>query len=60
MDEKPYQCLGEAREPLPMCPGDTQKMDSEYIRKGDLQHIYLYRTITRLELRPCPENADST
>ena len=34
MDEKPYQCLGEAREPLPMCPGDTQKMDSEYIRKG--------------------------
>ncbi|MCI9362278.1 MAG: hypothetical protein HFG65_15370 [Hungatella sp.] len=34
MDEKPYQLLGEAREPLPMCPGDTQKNDSEYIRNG--------------------------
>lgn len=34
MDEKPYQCLGEASEPLPMRPGDAQKTDSEYIRKG--------------------------
>ena len=34
MDEKPYQLLGEAREPLPMRPGDTQKIDSEYIRNG--------------------------
>lgn len=34
MDEKPYQLLGEAREPLPMRPGDTQKVDSEYIRNG--------------------------
>lgn len=34
MDEKPYQLLGEAREPLPMRPGDTQKLDSEYIRNG--------------------------
>lgn len=34
MDEKPYQLLGEARNPLPMRPGDTQKMDSEYVRKG--------------------------
>lgn len=33
MDEKPYQLLGEAREPLPMRPGDTQKTDSEYVRK---------------------------
>lgn len=33
MDEKPYQLLGEAREPLPMHPGDTQKTDSEYVRK---------------------------
>ena len=32
MDEKPYQLLGEAREPLPMRPGDTQKVDSEYVR----------------------------
>lgn len=34
MDEKPYQCLGETREPLPMRPGDNQKIDSEYVRKG--------------------------
>jgi hypothetical protein len=34
MDEKPYQLLGEAREPLPMRPRDTQKVDSEYVRNG--------------------------
>ena len=34
MDEKPYQLLGEVREPLPMRPGDTQKVDSEYMRNG--------------------------
>ena len=34
MDEKPYQLLGDAREPLPMRPGDNQKIDSEYVRNG--------------------------
>lgn len=34
MDEKPYQILGEAREPLPMRPGDVAKIDSEYVRNG--------------------------
>lgn len=35
MDEKPYQLLGEVREPLPMrSSGDTQKIDSEYTRNG--------------------------
>jgi len=34
MDEKPYQLPGEAREPLPMRPGDSRKVDSEYIRNG--------------------------
>jgi hypothetical protein len=34
MDEKPYQILGESREPLPMRPGDTAKIDSEYVRNG--------------------------
>jgi len=34
MDEKPYQLLGEAKDPLPMRPGDTQKTDSEYVREG--------------------------
>jgi hypothetical protein len=34
MDEKPYQLLEDARESLPMRPGDNQKIDSEYIRNG--------------------------
>lgn len=34
MDEKPYQLLGDAREPLLVRPGDTQKIDSEYVRNG--------------------------
>ena len=34
MDEKPYQLLGESREPLAMRPGDTRKTDSEYVRNG--------------------------
>ena len=34
MDEKPYQILGESREPLPMRQGDIAKIDSEYVRNG--------------------------
>jgi hypothetical protein len=34
MDEKPYQLLDHAREPLPMQPGSTEKVDNEYIRNG--------------------------
>ena len=34
MDEKPYQMLGNVREPLPMRSGDDQKTDSEYKRNG--------------------------
>ena len=34
MDEKPYQLLGNAREPLPMRPGSNRKTDSEYVRNG--------------------------
>lgn len=34
MDEKPYQILGEAREPLPMRKGDIAKFDSDYVRNG--------------------------
>ena len=34
MDEKPYQLLGDARESLPMRPGNTKKIDSEYVRNG--------------------------
>ena len=34
MDEKPYQLLGEKIKPLPARPGDTKKLDSEYVRNG--------------------------
>ncbi|MCL2138713.1 MAG: IS630 family transposase, partial [Treponema sp.] len=34
MDEKPYQLLDHAREPLPLRPGSTEKVDSEYARNG--------------------------
>lgn len=34
MDEKPYQLLSGTRGLLPMRPGDTQKIDSEYVRNG--------------------------
>ncbi len=34
LDEKPYQLLGEGREPLPMKPGSDKKVDSEYVRNG--------------------------
>ena len=34
MDDKPYQLLDHKREPLPMHPGSTQKVDNEYIREG--------------------------
>jgi hypothetical protein len=34
MDEKPYQLLGHAREPLPARPGYTEKVDNEYERNG--------------------------
>ena len=34
MDEKPLQLLGEVRELLPMKPGETAIIDSEYIRNG--------------------------
>lgn len=34
MDEKPYQLIGEAREPLAARPGDIKKIDAEYERCG--------------------------
>jgi len=34
LDEKPYQLLGESREPIPMRRGDITKFDSEYKRNG--------------------------
>ncbi len=34
MDEKPYQLLGHARDPIPARPGQDLKEDSEYVRHG--------------------------
>ena len=34
LDEKPYQLLGEIRDPLPMRPGQKLKEDAEYKRNG--------------------------
>jgi hypothetical protein len=34
MDEKPYQLLDHVREPLPVKPGHTEKVDNEYRRNG--------------------------
>ena len=34
MDEKPYQLLGHARDPIPAAPGRDLKVDSEYVRHG--------------------------
>ena len=41
MDEKPYQLLGDAREPLPMRQGSCAKLDSEYVRGGTAS-IFLF------------------
>lgn len=41
MDEKPYQLLGEVRDPIAMEPGKPRKIDSEYIRKGTCS-IFVY------------------
>jgi hypothetical protein len=34
MDEQPFQLISESRSPLPMQPGQTQKVDYEYVREG--------------------------
>ena len=34
MDEKPYQFLADARDPLPAAPGRDLREDSEYVRHG--------------------------
>jgi hypothetical protein len=34
MDEKPYQLLDHARDPVPATPGADLKIDSEYVRRG--------------------------
>ena len=41
MDEKPYQLLGETREPIPMKRGRPKRIDDEYVRNGTCS-IFLF------------------
>lgn len=41
MDEKPYQLLGEIRDPIPARPGSVEKFDSEYEKHGTCS-IFLF------------------
>lgn len=41
MDEQPVQLVSHAREPLPMRPGDTAKVDYEYTREG-MCNIFMF------------------
>ncbi|MCE3550868.1 IS630 family transposase [Pseudonocardia sp. RS11V-5] len=34
MDEKPYQMLGQVRDPIPAVPGRDRREDNEYVRSG--------------------------
>ena len=48
MDEKPYQLLGHARDPIPAAPGRDRKEDSEYVRHGTCSIFVLGRAAGRL------------
>ena len=41
MDEKPYQLLGQVREPVPIKPGQPLREDCEYVRNGTCS-IFLF------------------
>jgi hypothetical protein len=41
MDEKPFQLLGETRDPIPAQPGKMEKVDHEYLREGTCS-IFLF------------------
>ncbi len=45
-NEKPFQLLGDSREPLPMHPGSVGKTDSEYIRNGMVSIFYFIQPHT--------------
>jgi hypothetical protein len=52
MTEKPYQLLDQVREPLPIRPGHTEKVDNEYQRNGTCSIVMftepLFRGFERL------------
>jgi hypothetical protein len=46
VDEKPYQLLGERREPLPAKPGKSKKIDNEYERMGTCSIFVMTEPLT--------------
>ncbi len=40
LDEMPYQLLGETREPIAMEPGEPERRDYEYERRGTLRVVF--------------------
>lgn len=46
LDEKPYQLLGEVRDPLPVRPGQNLKEDAEYVRNGTCSIFALVEPLT--------------
>ena len=61
MDEKPYQLLGQVREPVPARPGRDHREDSEYVRHGTCS-IFCWagplRGWRRVQARPQRTKAD--
>jgi hypothetical protein len=57
MDEKPYQLLDHARDPVPATPGNDLRIDSEYVRCGTCsifvwaEPLAGYRRVTAREHR---------
>ena len=45
-DEQPYQMLSEVRDPLPMKPGQPERVDFEYEREGN---AYVHMTFEPLK-----------
>ena len=46
IDEKPYQLLGEHREPIPMTAGQPKKYDNEYERMGTCSIFVMVESLT--------------
>lgn len=45
-DERPYQLLSDAQEPLPMEPGQPRREDYEYERKGSCNFFLIFQPLT--------------
>ncbi|WP_051772756.1 IS630 family transposase [Saccharothrix sp. NRRL B-16314] len=61
MDEKPYQLLAHARDPIPATPGRNPEQDSEYVRHGTCS---IFRWVEplggwwRVDAQPCRTRVD--